>query len=106
MNSPLKRHGHLCRSDRAAASNNGFRFAASISHLGFPSAILFAVDLGACFDIIFFTKHNNTTSALVQIEPNLRKSESCGRFSSRFSTKRESWDRAMTRTFSSLASAF
>ena len=40
------------------------------------------------------------------MEPDSRRSASCGRLSSRFSTARESWDSAMIGTFSSLARAF
>ena len=46
-----------------------------------------------------------TMSASCSMEPDSRRSASCGRLSSRFSTARESCDRAMTGTFSSLARA-
>ena len=46
-----------------------------------------------------------TMSASCSMEPDSRKSASCGRLSSRFSTARESWDRAMIGICNSLASA-
>src|SRR6266581_2944649 len=46
-----------------------------------------------------------TTSASCSIEPDSRRSESCGRLSSRFSTCRDNCDSAMIGTLSSLASA-
>ncbi len=45
-------------------------------------------------------------SASCSIEPDSRRSDSCGRLSSRCSTARLSWDRPITGTSSSLASCF
>ena len=45
-------------------------------------------------------------SASCSMAPDSRRSESMGRLSSRFSLARESWERQMTGTFSSLAMIF
>ena len=49
---------------------------------------------------------NITMSASCSIEPDSRKSDSCGRLSSRLSTARDSWDSAITGTDNSFAIAF
>ena len=54
----LKRHGHCAGRTVPLLRDNDFRFAASISHLGFPSEVLVGADLGRLvLEIIFFTKH-------------------------------------------------
>lgn len=54
----LKRHGHCAGRTMPLLGNNDFRFAASVSRLGFPSEILVGAGLGRlAIEIIFFTKH-------------------------------------------------
>ena len=54
----LKRHRHSASGTMPLLRNNDFRFAASVSRLGFPSEVLVGARLGRLvFEIIFFTKH-------------------------------------------------
>ena len=88
--------------------DNDLRFAAGVPHVRFPSEVLFGARPGLfVLEIILFAIDEHDDVGVLFDRAYFTKSESsCGRFSSRFSTTRESWDSAMIGTLSSLASAF
>lgn len=66
--------------------------------VGLTGTVFLVIEVRACT--------RNTTSASCSIEPDSRRSESCGFLSLRISGPRFSWDKATTGTSSSLAKSF
>ncbi len=80
--------------------------AMKLFHLRLPLEVLFRAGLRlAVLGVVILANTNITTSASCSMEPDSRRSLSCGRLSSRLSTARESCDSATIGTFSSFASA-